>query len=257
MKVAILYICTGKYSGFWPTFFESAQKYLFTEDQKHYFVFTDDEKIENTLTVTKIYKKYEGFPLDSLFRFRMFLTIEASLKEYDYIYFFNANMQFVDYVDKELIPNDEENGLVALLHPGLFDKPSYQYPYERNKKSKAYIPFIKGHQYLYFMGSLNGGESNSYLKLINTCSKRVDEDYKDGFIAIFHDESHLNRYLYDLKIKVLSPMYGYPDGWNLSFKPKIIIRDKIAIDPFYRKQSVNIFDRVFRKLKSIYNAITW
>ena len=41
MKIAILYICTGKYYIFWENFYNSAQKNLFPYETKHFFVFSD------------------------------------------------------------------------------------------------------------------------------------------------------------------------------------------------------------------------
>ena len=40
-KVAALYIATGRYTVFWPEFYESAEKYLLKDCVVHYFVFTD------------------------------------------------------------------------------------------------------------------------------------------------------------------------------------------------------------------------
>lgn len=40
-KVAALYIATGRYTVFWPEFYESAEKYLLKDCEVHYFVFTD------------------------------------------------------------------------------------------------------------------------------------------------------------------------------------------------------------------------
>ena len=35
-KVAVLYIATGKYTVFWPEFYESAEKYLLKDCEVHY-----------------------------------------------------------------------------------------------------------------------------------------------------------------------------------------------------------------------------
>ena len=44
-KVAVLYIATGKYTVFWPEFYESAEKYLLKDCEVHYFVFTDADDL--------------------------------------------------------------------------------------------------------------------------------------------------------------------------------------------------------------------
>lgn len=40
-KIAILYICTGKYDIFWEDFYKTSEKYFLNNSEKHYFVFTD------------------------------------------------------------------------------------------------------------------------------------------------------------------------------------------------------------------------
>ena len=80
VRIAVLYICTGKYGTFWDEFYASASIHLFPKYQKHYFVFTDREDITGD-SVTVIYKEPSGFPMDSLLRFEMFLLLEKHLEE--------------------------------------------------------------------------------------------------------------------------------------------------------------------------------
>lgn len=56
----------------------------------------------------------------------------------------------------------------------------------------------------------------------------IDQDSQNGLIAIRHDESHLNAYLYHYQktYKLLSPAYLYPEDWKLPFEQKILIREK-------------------------------
>ena len=93
-KVAILYIMTNRYTIFWDDFYQSAETYFLPKHEKHYFVFTDDEKFSLPRNATKIKAKYKNFPEVTLKRYERFLEIENQLKNYDYIYFFNANTLF-------------------------------------------------------------------------------------------------------------------------------------------------------------------
>lgn len=228
-KIAILYLSTGKYKIFWKDFYVSAEKYFLnlSEYEKHYFIFTDADKIEfeNEKNVHKIYQKQLRWPYITLDRFSIFQKARQQLEEMDYIYFFNGNMLFVDEVREEFIPTNDHS-LIMVKHPGFFDKDRIAFTYEDNPKSLAAIQTDEGISY--FMGGLNGGVAQDYLSLIDTLEKNIEADKKNNIIALWHDESHLNRYAIDhqKKIKVLNPSYGYPEGWNLPFKPKIIIRDK-------------------------------
>lgn len=226
-KVGILYICTGKYELFWEPFYKSATTFLLPNCEKTYFVFTDAEHIadEDQKHVRKIYQTNLGWPGNTLFRFEMFRRVEQALSEFDYLFFFNANVIFPQTVfEAELLPEDE--GIMAVKHPWFYDQDPIVFPYERNPESLAYIPFGQGQHY--FMGGVNGGRTEDYLTMARTLDDRIRNDLDKGMIAIHNDESHLNKYLLDKSVKVLEPSHGYPDPqvWSLPFTPKIIILDK-------------------------------
>ena len=102
-KIAILYICTGKYEVFWKNFYESAEQFLLSGYEKHYFVFTDAETIFNdtSATVHKINQEPLPWPYPTLYRFRFFKSIENELTGYDYVYFFNSNIKVMRQVTAE------------------------------------------------------------------------------------------------------------------------------------------------------------
>ncbi len=252
-KIAILYICTGRYAQFFDGFYESAEKYLLQGMEKRYFVFTDQEQLTKAENVELLIRPCRGFPEDSLLRFDRFLEIREQLEEYDYTFFFNANMRFVGPVGEELL----EDRLTAVLHPGYYDKPVWRYPYERNKQSKAYIPANEDN-YHYYMGSLNGGKTEDYLSLIETCSKQIHDDLEKGIIACYHDESHLNHYLRHHHCKPLSPSYAYIEGKDLPFEPKILLLDKTKIDSYFDKgRDHSLLGRLKRGIGIVASATLW
>lgn len=259
MRIAILYICTGKYNVFWDGFYKSSEEYFLKDEaEKEYFVFTDNMDLCKDSHVHLHYRECQGFPFDSLFRFDLFLSIENEIKNFDYIYFFNANMQFVKPVGKEFLPTESDGNLAAVLHPLILKRPFYFYSYERNKKSLAYIPLVKHYKYKYYMGSLNGGRAKEYLELVRTCAKNTRTDYDNGIIAMVHDESHLNRYLFDHKCMALSPSYAYPEGKNMDYEPVILIRDKVKVDSYFNKgRDTSSWGKVKMVWSWIYRAILW
>ena len=178
-NIAILYICTGKYDIFWEDFYKTSEKYFLNNSEKHYFVFTDAQSIydENCDRVHKIYQKTLGWPYNTLMRFNMFKGIEEKLKEFDYIFFLNANMLFVDYVGEEILPKEE--GLLVAKHPAFYDKDVDEYPYDRNEKSLAYIPYGQGD--VYVQGAFNGGKSRDFLQLINELDKNICLEWREKF----------------------------------------------------------------------------
>lgn len=259
MKIGILYICTGKYSIFWDSFYKSAEKYFLTDQQKHYFVFTDSLEITTTKNITVKKELPKGFPMDSLLRFDMFLSIKEQLLEMDYLFFFNSNMKFVDFVGKDIITLDKYSGLTALSHPGYYQSDKKKFPYERNKKSTAYIEYSNKNNFAYYMGSLNGGKTKDYLQLIQVCRDNVHADLQKEIVAIYHDESHLNHYLNGKEILQLPPSYGYPEDSKLPFEPKILILNKMKHGGTYfdKLPQKSYLLRLYLKIKRTYAALSW
>lgn len=225
-KIAILYICTGQYAVFWEQFYKSFQKRFLKRSHKEYFVFTDAEHLYGgeSSDVHLIFQKRLGWPYDTLMKFEMFSRITDELNRFDYIFFFNSNSYCKRRItEKEFLP--EKENLLFVQHPGMYNKPAEEYTYERDEKSLAYIPAGEGT--VYVCGGINGGRTEAFLQLILELKHRIEEDEKRGVIAIYHDESHINRYVYEkMDYKLLSPAYGYPEGWRIPFPKKIILLDK-------------------------------
>jgi len=231
-KIAILYICTGNYHIFWEDFYQGAEKNLLQDYKKEYFIFTDYKNLsfrENS-NIHVVQQEKLGWPYDTLMRYHIFCKIEHELEKFDYIFFFNANMYIVAPIGEEILPSDEECGLCALWHPGFYKEiDNTKYTYDRNQKSLAYIPIGEGKRY--YAGGLNGGTATAYLELIHQLAENIQRDKDNNIIALWHDESHLNKYLLNRSVRVLSPLYGWPEGWPEEFSPKnqikIIIKDKM------------------------------
>lgn len=223
-KIAILYICTGKYSIFWNGFYASTKINLFKNCHLEYFVFTDQKITNLDKNVHLIYQEKMGWPHDTLLRYHLFSKIKTSLEKFDYIFFMNANLIVEKEITEDLLPSEEQ--LLGVIHPGFFDKARHHFTYERNPLSTAFISLNEGEHY--FMGGFNGGKTNGFLKLIEVLTTNIQNDLDRNIIAIWHDESHINRYFIDNRdlLKVVGPEYGYPEGWAIPFDRKITILDK-------------------------------
>lgn len=136
-KVAVLYIVTGRYVCFWDEFYPSCEKYFLPDAQKKYFVFTDAEHLnfEENDNILKIHQEKLGWPYDTMLRFDIFLKQKEALKEYDYIFFFNANTKFLNYVREEILPNEENDWLITGSHPAFYNKHPDEFTYDRNPES--------------------------------------------------------------------------------------------------------------------------
>jgi len=254
-KIGILYICTGKYDIFWKEFYKSCEKYFLPGYTKEYFVFTDTKNLynEEAPNINKIYQAKLQFPLDTLMRFDMFLSIEEQLQQIDYLYFLNANIVFVKkIIDEEVFPTEEENGLIGYQHAAFYDKLPNEFIYERNPKSTAFVEPGKGN--CYYQGCFIGGKLENFLAMCKILDKSIKEDLKNNFIAIWWDESHINHYLLYKKVKLLHPGYAYPELWNLPFEKKAIMLDKskrMALDILRGIKKPDLMDKVKLFIKKV------
>jgi hypothetical protein len=90
----------------------------------------------------------------------------------------------------------------------------------------------------------------------------TDVDSKNWIIALRHDESHLNKYICNLKqkwleskYKVLSPEYLYPEWWNIPFDCKILIRDKSKYIDVANVKNFSFFKKLLNAVKNIMNKL--
>lgn len=227
MRMAILYVCTGRYSIFWKDFFLSCEQHFLPKHEKHYFVFTDNKDIgENNERVHYIDQAPWGWPDITLKRYHMFAGIQNQLRAFDCIFFFNANVRFCREITDNYLP-DAESPLVFQQHPGFYNKPSWLFPHERNALSQAYI--ARGQSRHYLAGGINGGLSAAYLEMIESIKKVVDTDLQQSLVARWHDESHLNKFALGKSFKLWHPGFATPDGRNLPFPRMIRLVDKRSV----------------------------
>lgn len=235
-RLAILYICTGKYTVFWNDFFKSVETNFLTNCHVEYFVFTDGSIGPVNDRVTIVECRHMGWPFDTLMRFHLFCGISRELKKFDYLFFLNANTTVTSKISEEILPVEEN--YVAVVHPGFYNRAKEEFTYERRMESLACMK--PDHGEYYFMGAFNGGKAKDFLGLSQQLATNIDEDLRNGVIAVWHDESHLNRFLWDnrSKVKVLHAGYCYPEDQTLPFEQKVLVRDKLKFGGhnFLRKQ---------------------
>ena len=217
MKIGMLVISTGKYDVFVEPLLQSAREYFLKNHEVTFFLFTDSEKWKETSDVITTYVKHEPFPAPTLKRYQIFDNNKQLLKDQDYLFYCDADMLFVSEVGDEILSDR-----VATVHPGFLGRRGTP---ETRKESLAYVG--PDEKLMYFAGGFNGGTSSEFLKMSKKLSDNIKTDLSKGIIAIWHDESHMNRYFVDNPpTKVLNPSYCYPENWNLPFDKKLLALDK-------------------------------
>lgn len=230
MKIAVITINTGQYIKLLPDFVFSVNQFLFPGEEKRIYAFTDSDDVKEDVIVKKI--KHLPWPYPSLYRFRYILSIRDELKDYDLIYFFNANSLFISPTSDVLLPK-ENKPIVLCPHIVNTIFPYTSLQYEQNPNSTAYHKPTKDD--VYIMAGLFGGKTEDVLKLCRKLDIAIQTDISKGIQAIYHDESYLNKYTAENRDKIrLIPMTAMlPEDNNVrvmvsylgGFK-NIVLRDK-------------------------------
>ncbi len=215
-NIGLLVVATGKYIDFVPPLIKSAEKYFCKGHNVTYFIFTDRDFDHSDNTIATFQSRM-GWPYDTMMRGHVYYKNRDLFKDQDYLFATDADMLFVDHVGSEILGEH-----VATIHPGFVDKRG---SYETNRKSTAYVGKKEGKYY--FAGGFYGGSRDGFLNIVKTNAEKIDEDLKNGIVAVWHDESHWNRYCIDHKPTViLNPSYCYPESWNLKYPKKLLALDK-------------------------------
>jgi len=262
-SVAILYIAIGSYERFWIPFQTSCERYFLPGMSKTYFVFTDSKHINSSDNISVTHVADEGWPGNTLHRFRFFLRQENNLSPYTYCFFFNANACLLKPITaEEVLPTQQENELVGLTWRPCGNEFIHDFPYERNSLSTAFIAANEGTAY--YQGGFFGGKTAAVMQLIQTLNKHIDQDESQQITAVNNDESHLNRYFLNHPPKCLSAQYGRPQEWEQPSDPSMIFLQKERIlGPWalYRLKGKSIeyvlrsgYSTVKRYLKQLFNA---
>lgn len=231
-KIALLFICLNPpYHPYVKDVIEDCNKYFLTNrmdgHKVDYFLWTDLPEGTN-YEATVFPTDPAPWPTPTLMRYHLFLQQEEIFKEYDYIFYMDADMRVVAPIDNEILGE----GLTAAQHPMYALKQNYLSPFEPNPKSTAYI---HRPQY-YFAGGFQGGRSKDFIKAMEVMKKNIDKDFVNNYSARWNDESHWNKYLFDHPPAIiLNPSYIYPDSlineyyvplWGQNYQPKIITLTK-------------------------------
>lgn len=228
MKIALLNIATGRYIRFAEQLYQSINRFFLPGHEKTAFLFTDSNEFTTShIPLHKVIQPRRGFPIDTLLRYNYFLSQIEELESYDALFYTDIDMRVVAPIGDEILPENPSQ-VIAVAHPGYFGK-SLGTP-ETRPSSTACISPTEPRPY-YWAGGFNGGGTKGFLEMAKVIAGNVATDAGNSLVAIWHDESHLNRYLTTIwnttrHVKTLTPSYCYAEGTDLPFEAKIVALKK-------------------------------
>ena len=148
-----------------------------------------------------------------------FIKEKDFILQHDYCFYFDADMRVDNPVGDQVLSD-----LLGTQHPYQSFNSIETMSYDRNPKSLAYVPVGEGKNY--YAGGFNGGSTKCFIEMSEVIADRVNKDLQNDVVALWHDESHMNRYMIDNPPTLsLTPSYCFAEefyGTNYPHEPKII-----------------------------------
>ncbi|KAL2103735.1 hypothetical protein ACEWY4_000603 [Coilia grayii] len=233
-SVALTVFAVGRYLEIYlKDFLKTAERYFMVGLPVDYYVFTDVPRNVpevqlapgRTLQVVGV-KRHERWQDISMMRMETITeAIENVIsKRNEYVFCMDVDQVFVGPFGSEALGDS-----VALLHAYFYNKPVSEYTYDRNPKSVAYM---EDGDY-YYHAAVFGGTWQNVKNITQSCLEGIKMDKANGVEAIWHDESHLNKYFWLYKpSKVLSPEYCW--ATEIGFSSDIHVHRLIWAEKYYK-----------------------
>lgn len=219
VTVGLTVFAVKKYVAFLRLFLETAEQHFMVGHRVTYYVFTDRpadvprvplrEGRRLAVLAVRSHARWQDVSMHRMEMISRF-SEQRFRHEVDYLVCVDVDMKFRDHVGVEIL-----SPLFGTLHPGFYRADRQAFTYERRPQSQAYIPPDEGD--FYYLGGFFGGSVAEVQRLASACHQAMALDKANGIEAVWHDESHLNKYLlYHKPTKVLSPEYLWDQqllGW--------------------------------------------
>uniref|UniRef100_A0A8C5ERT9 N-acetyllactosaminide alpha-1,3-galactosyltransferase-like n=1 Tax=Gouania willdenowi TaxID=441366 RepID=A0A8C5ERT9_GOUWI len=212
--VALTVFAVGRYLGaYLKTFLTSAEKYFMLGLPVTYFVFTDIPKdvpyipLAHRRYMKVIYvKKHKRWQDVSMMRMKtIYEEIDVEIKyTFKYVFCFDVDQEFKGHFGSETLGES-----VAVIHSYFYKSPEEEFTYDRNPESQA---CMETGDY-YYHASFFGGTWEIVKNITESCYHGIMTDKDNDVEALWHDESHLNKYFWFNKpSKLLSPEYCWDEN---------------------------------------------
>jgi hypothetical protein len=220
--IGILTVATNRYIEYWKVMVLSVQENLFPCHDLTFYVFTDQTKnladfsnLNPQLDLKILGIEPLGWPEATLLRYEIYERYSDSYTE-DFLMHLDADMIATSSAESIFLGENWSSGMMFVAHPGYWREPSkrarlamyfktpelairdlYRYlrlgaigAWETNDKSMAHVPRERRKNYA--CGGIWLGERGPFLGFITKMASHVRTDLSIGYIAKWHDESHLN-----------------------------------------------------------------
>lgn len=225
-SIGVLLISTWKYNKFIDKTVSDIRKHFFPKNSVKIFLHTDSVSFHDVDVVIPV--EHKPWPLITLLRFNLF-SQNASVYDTDYLFYLDIDTKVLNCVTEDVLGD-----FVVTEHSGYKGRRGTP---ETNPLSTAFIGLDE--EVTYVCGGFFGGLRSRFLEASEVMRNNIQKDLDNNIIAIWHDESHLNRYYVNHKdeIKLLSFEYMYN-----ATNPNYVISNPIMMPYHNYEKGFNKFD---------------
>lgn len=225
-SVGIVMVATNDYLNRWFDAASSLEQYSFKDFSNLSIHLFTNRKIDAQEWASRNLRRFIlvvhqidgwGWPEATLYRYR-FVRNSSELISEEILMYLDSDMLVSKDFSKELFLETWQGGLAFVQHPGYFRNSGVKgiFDYLRDPKMffRDIVYLIKGNSGIgawednkesssfvdskcrktYVHGAVWFGKRKEFLELCKVLSENVDKDLERGYIARWHDESHLNWY---------------------------------------------------------------
>ncbi len=250
LKVSVFSVATNIYFDYWLRMYETASKNLFPDAELTFHLFSNirpsvpqRELIGTNVVIHEIPDL--RWPEATLKRYEL-IAKNLSQVEADVLVYLDADMLINQVIELGSIYNADTDSVVLVRHPGYW-RPSFREDrtfyfrhldlaikdslmwirfsgigaWECDQKSQAFV--ARALRRRYYCGGFWLGNKASIIDFAESMSQRVDKDLSNRITAIWHDESHLNKWATSNSFRSLDASYCFAEGYkNLDRLPQRI-----------------------------------
>jgi hypothetical protein len=251
-EVGIVSIATNSYSKYWLAMVASAYEKIEPEASVQFFLFTDRVCVESEVSKFRDRFKFTFIEIPS------YEWPDATIKRYEVIdehrhllvnrvlLYLDSDMLIRENFIPDLKAKLESNDMVLILHPGFYRPKGFRLlttyartpqtlmrdlrlkicmgglgSWESRRESVAFVPRRKRKNYV--CGGTWFGTNETFLRYVAILRKQVDLDASNKVMAVWHDESHLNKLAIDYKVALSDSRFCFdPRFANLRNVPNLI-----------------------------------
>ena len=178
-----------------------------------------------------------GWPEATLYRYQFIHDSSDAITE-EILMYLDSDMQVIQDFTNEVFKSVWNEGLAVVQHPGYYRNSGirgvYDYlanpkmflkdklyllkgnsglgAWDENKKSNSYVEPEKRKTYVH--GAVWLGQRQQFLEMCKVLATNVSKDLELGYIAKWHDESHLNWYYANKPCTLLDVRFSWFKGFK-------------------------------------------